>query len=568
MTEETNIPGQESKLAQAVGETIPEPVVSKDFNYLDEHTAENTPMKNFPPAQSQTKSELQEVNRENGFSTIFLGTSKQDFDKVNELLGRWLSLEGIRQSRRKGMASESMFNSAENEWASYVEKEYPGISAITIEERSKELYRFFDNTRDSILSRSRVPLEDSTNVSRYSTKLTAADIVARTPNGSTEGFSVSELMARSAAHVTGTAHRYSVLLRNSFTTLDFARVNKHDLGDVVNDINSTVRGYVRQVGNNTLTIASIAGMKAVWEWFHPYILSSSIKDLLDFKDLINVINIKDFPTLCNAILASITDDGVGMDLRCIEVSCDHGSFELIDPTKLTNIRPGIQTEEEAAILGNLANGRVTYTMEQVLALIEQSTYGLETKYVYNDSRRLRLTIDPPSMADAFVTFDYFVGQIDPRLAKVRSKIVNEQQLQEQLAIELNRLGASEYIHFVSEYTILGPEGSDTPPRVLRRADCNPDEFNKGLMSALERDASLNTAVTRFIYLKSPYMTRTFTGIRNRVCPKCGHGNHEGTGVALGYTPIDSFMTFFTHTQMTIMAEAVKRQAVVKEALSQ
>lgn len=568
MTEEQKTPGEESKLSQAVSDTIPQAEVPREFNYLDEHTPERTLMNKFPEPTSQSKSELVDIDRENGFSTIFLGTSKADFDKVNELLGRWLSLEAIRQSRKKGRASESMFHSAENEWASYVEKEYPGISVVDIEERSKELYRFFDSTRDAILARTRVPLENSTNVSQYSSKLTAADIVARTPNSDTEGFSIAEIMARSAANATGSAHRYSVLLRNSFTSIDFARFGKENLGDVVNDINATVRGYVRQVGNNTLTIASIAGMKAVWEWFHPFILSSSTKGLLDFKDLINVINIKDFPTLCNAILASITDDGIGMDLRCIETTCDHGSFELIDPTKLTNIRPGIQTDAEAAILGNIANGRVNYDVDQVLALIAQSTYGLETNFVYNERKSIRLTIAPPSMADAFVTFDYFVGQIDPRLARVRSKIVNEEQLQEQIAIELNRLGATEYIHFVSEYAVLPPEGSDKAPLVLRRSECNPDEFNKGLLAALERDSSLNTAMTKFIYLKSPYMTRTFSGLRNRVCPKCGHGNHEGSGVALGYTPIDSFMTFFTHTQMTIMAEAVKRQADVKEALSQ
>lgn len=572
---ETPTPGQGpdesalSNLASAVNSTIPKPEVPVTFGYGDEHTAENTPMKELVAPADPSKKQLEDKDRERGFSTIYMGNSKADNVAAQELIGRWLALTSIQDLRKKGRASESMMATATNDWHQFLEKTYPGKTSAEMQEKALSMYRFFDSLQDDMLLRTKLILEpDITNLSRRSSKLAIADILGRVPGADTKGFSISEEMTRASLRSTGSAYQYTTLLRNSFLQFSFTRAAKMESADLINNINATVRGYVRQVGGNSMAISTIAGMKAVWEWLYPRVVSSSVDGIVDFKDLSNIIRVTDFYPICNAILASLTDDGIGMDLRCINTSCDHGSFDLMDPTKFTQIRPGIQTDAEAAIFGNIANGRKVYNRDEVLALIDQSTYGLEDNRVYNESRGICLTIAPPSLAEAFATFDFFVGDIDPQLASIRAKVVDENQLQEQIAITLNSLGGAEFIQWVDAFTIMPAEGSEEKPKVIRRQDANPDEFNRGLLNVLKRDHYLNSELTRFVYNKAPYMTRTFTGLRNHECPKCKHNSAEGQGERqLGYTPIDSFMTFFTHTQLMLMDEAVRKQNVVKEALS-
>lgn len=566
-----NQPGEATPLSQAVSETIPQPAVNKTFAYTDEHTPQNTPMKEFVEPQTESKqSGLDEEVREKGFTTAFLGNTKKENLEAQELVGRWITVRTARDLHNADQVQTSFLKAAENDWKQFVETKYPGKSPADMERKAISLYRFLEGIQDHLMLRTRMMSEDKiSNVSRRCDKLEVPDIMGRIPGSSVTGFSISEVMARAALRATNSPYHYDVMLRNSFVKLVFVRPNKLELADLINDINRTVRGYVRQVGGNSLQLASIAGMKVVWNWLAPRIISSSIDRMMDFRDLAQVIRITDFRTLCSAILASVSDEGVNMDLRCFNLNCDHYTLDLIDPTKLIQVRHSVQTPEEAAILGNISNGRKVYSVDEVLALIDQSTYGLESNDVYNEAQNIKLTIAPPSMADAFVTFDFFVGQVDPKLQEIRAKVIDAKELEEQITIILNGLGSAEFIQWVSTFTILPPGGVDEPPVVLRRSESNPDEFNKGLMDALQTDPVLNKNLTHFIYNKVLYMTRTFSGIRNRVCPKCGKNSTDGNEPEhkLGYTPIDPFMLFFTHTQLMLMDLAVARQKETTEALS-
>lgn len=564
-------PSEATGLAQAVAEAIPQPVVNKAFAYPDEHTPQNTPMKDFVESQSESKrSGLEEDARERGFTTAFLGNTKQENLVAQELVGRWITVRTARDLHAADQVTSSFLKAAENDWKQYVENKYPGQSPIDMERKAVSLYRFFEGIQDHLMLRTRMMVEDDvTNASRRCDKLEVTDILGRVPGSSVTGFSISEVMARAALRSTNSPYHYDVLLRNSFTKLVFIRPNKLELADLINNINRTVRGYVRQVGGNSVQLATIAGMKMVWEWLAPRIISSSVERVMDFSDLAKVIRITDFHTLCNAILASVSDEGINMDLRCFNLKCDHFTLDLIDPSKLTRIRHSIQTPEEAAVLGNIANGRKTYSVEQTLALIGQSTYGLESNEVYNGAQNIKLTIAPPSMADAFQTFDFFASQVDKKLNEIRSKVIDEKAYEEQVTILLNGLGAAEFIHWVDVFTVLPAAGVDEPPVIVRRSESNSDEFNQGLMDALQSDSVMNKNLTQFIYNKSLYMTRTFTAIRNRTCPKCGEhsAEHQEPERKVGYTPIDSFMLFFTHTQLMLMDLAVTRQKEATEALS-
>ena len=561
-------PQQPSPLAEAIASATPE--APKPFAYTDTHTAQNTPMQHPPAPLSVSKRSLEEKDREHGFSSIFLGSGKAENEKAQELVGQWLGWMAVKDLHNQDKASATVYQAAKNDWEQYLERNYPGVAPEQLEQTAVTLYKFFQSLQDDILVRSRMMREEGiSNASNRGSDLITSDIVGKVPGAATQGYSISEAMTRAAHRSQNSAYHYSVLCRNSFLSFTFLRADKMELANLVNDINLTVRGYVRRVGNNTMTLASIAGMKAVWEFIKPRIISCSVEGIVDFSDLGRLIRITDMQTVYSALLASATDDGVQMDLRCINAGCSWHKFDLVDPTKFVNVRYSIQTAEEAAIFGNIFADRTKYTPEQVLAMINQSKYGLESNFIYNAEQTIRLTINPPAIADAFVTFEYFVGQVEPQIADARTKVIDENALEEQLAILFASLGSSELVHWVSEFAIIPKGNVDALPVIYRRAESPAGEFNKGLLGALQADKALGRELTMFVYNRAPFMTRTFVGLRNYKCPECGTHSHEmqEEDRQLGYTPIDAFMTFFTHTQLMLMVEATKHQEMLNEARS-
>lgn len=575
MSNEENQEGQRpvegfeaSKLSEGISQTIPQP--ERAFAYNDLHTPENTPMKKLLPSVPESKKELTEEDRARGFSTVYLGNGKDENDAASELISRWLSWSTIKELALADQVSSSVWAAADGDWKQYVEKNFPDKSPKEMEERAVSLYKYFSGIQDGLAVRTRmVREEDTSNVSQRAEKLATGEIIGKVPGANSKGLSISEVMTRATLRSAQSAYHYTMNLRNSFMAFTFVRPNKLEMADLINNINRRVGLYVREVGGNSVALAYIAGVIEVWNFLKPRIISSSVKGIIDFADLGKLIRFTDFQVMCSGLLASVTDDGVQMDLRCIKGNCDWHKFDLIDPTKLVRVRHSIQTDEEAAVFGNIFSGRVEYTAEEVLALIAQSNYGMDDAYVYNEDQTVRLKCAPPSIVDAIVTFEYFVGQVDPQLQAVRNKVASAKEAEEQIAIILNGLGASEFIHWVSEFAMLPNGLVDDSTVVFRRSEVEADEFNRGLMNSLQADKALNKALTMFIYNKTPYMTRTFVGLRNYVCPKCttpSDGLQEEDR-KLGYTPIDAFMTFFTHTQLMLMDLAVSRQEVNKEARS-
>ncbi|MNM18445.1 hypothetical protein D3C81_287380 [compost metagenome] len=557
-----------NKLAESVSSTIPQP--DRQFAYNDLHTPENTPMKKLLPSVPDSKKELTEEDRARGFSTVYLGNSKADNDAASELISRWLSWSTLKELALADQVASSVWAAADADWKQYVEQNFPDKSPKDMEDRAVSMYKYFSGLQDSLAVRTRmVREEDTSNVSQRSATLATAEIIGKVPGAASKGLSISEMMTRATLRSAQSAYHYTMNLRNSFMALTYVRPNKLEMADLINNINRRVGLYVREVGGNSVALAYIAGVIEVWNFIKPRIVSSSVKGIIDFADLGKLIRFTDFQVMCSSLLASVTDDGVQMDLRCIKGNCDWHKFDLIDPTKLVRVRHSIQTDEEAAVFGNIFSGRVQYSAEEVLAMIAQSNYGLNDAFVYNEDQTVRLKVAPPSIVDAIVTFEYFVGQVDPKLKEVRNKVAGAKEVEEQITIILNGLGASEFIHWVSEFSMLPNGLVDESTMTFRRSEVEADEFNRGLMNSLQSDSTLNKNLTLFIYNKTPYMTRTFVGLRNYVCPKCttpSDGLQEEER-KLGYTPIDAFMTFFTHTQLMLMDLAVTRQEVTKEARS-
>lgn len=563
-------PGMEqSPLAKAIADEIPEPI--RLFGYTDTHTPDNTPLKEQVPPKSEVIRVLSKDADSAGYTSVYLGNSKKDMESVRELVGVWETMQGLRNLSKTNQISQTMLATVEAEWRKLCDERYAGVPYNVMEERAQDVYRFLMTTSDDIMMRTKVVHEVGPNLTQVAPGVTVAEIVGQVPSQIDNGADIDEIMLRGGSKGNATPYNHAIKCRNSYLTFSISRLPKANASVLINNINATVRGYVRQVGGNTLTLAYLAGMKAVWEWLYPQITSCSVTGILDFKDLGRVIRVTDFPTICAGILASLDDDEIQMDVHCFNMACDWSSFEAIDPTLLVRNRPTAHTAEDWAILGNIWNGAKPLNLKDVLELIAKADYGLESKHVFNENQTIRLTIEPPSLVDAFLCLDQFANMVEPRIANARTTVTNQDELEQQIKVIISSLAGGEFIHWVSEFAMLPEPGTEGEPRIIRRSDPGLDQqkFNIGLVKNLERDDYLDDQLVRFVYNNVPYMTKTFIGMSNRVCPKCGKNAEEHNPQArnLGYTPIDIYMTFFTHTRFMLVKRAMEKQKTERVARS-
>jgi len=203
-----------------------------------------------------------------------------------------------------------------------------------------------------------------------------------------------------------------------------------------------------------------------------------------------------------------------------------------------------------------------------------STYGLESNRVYNDEKSMYLECAPPTLAEAFAAFDFFIGEINPELAELRTKLVDPAEYQTQVTMVHNNLGSTEFIHWVQRQVDLPAENTDEVETVFARSEMDPNDFNGGILDVLRDQEDLNRNLVKFVLNKTPYMSRTFMGVRNYVCPKCrkNMGDLEDPenllDRKLGYTPIDPVMSFFTLTQWSILKQTAVQNRIKSEALSE
>lgn len=572
MSEQENTPsgatGEPGATSAPVTPTPPVQVAEAAFG--DVHTALNTPMKKVLPPVSELIRPGTEEDRGNGYLPIFLGNKPSNNKAANDLLSKWLQLTAMKSLLEEGRATDSMFASTKNEWDQHIAANFPGKTSQEMEDMSGDLYRFMEEYVDNIKIRSKVMDEDGvTNVHDRGSNIVGGDITGKKPSRSTKGFSVSEIMRRSAMRAEDGEFQFDVLLRDSFCMLTFTRPSKLDLAGLINDINRTVRGYVRTVGGNSITLAYIAGMRVVWDFLSQRIVSSSVTGISDFKDLVKVIRITDFGTICMALIRATHNNGINLELRCLNSKCDWSDFQVADPDKMVRVRHSIETEAESAIYANIYNSNEKYSIAETLKMIGESKYGLETDRVYNADKSIYFKVAPCSMAEAFETFDFYAGRVNPQLQEIRSKVTDPKEYESQVAILLTTLGSTEFLHWIASYVSVAPPNSDGEDIVLNRAECDAGEFNKGAMEVILDSKALNKTLSSFILNKTPFMSRTFVGVANYHCPKCKERmeSFHDEDRKMGYTPIDPFMAFFTLTQLKLMTQAAEAAEATQEAIS-
>lgn len=549
-----------------VEQPVQEPAIT------DKHTAENTTMKKRLPPESMVKKELTpEEIADGGYIPVRIGATKPTIEKQIKLTTAWLPYFGACRAHEEGSISDELFNKARGEWEAFCEENYPGIDPDDLEKHTASCMEFSTGLLDPVRLRSNMMMEEGvSNTSSRGAGYSSADIVGKTPVLK-KANSVAETMIRASLSGSKDKLNFDVLLRDSFVMLTFTRPSKLEIGGLLQDIQQTVKGYVRSVRNNFISMARIAACKAIWDFMSKRIIYSSVSDLDTFDELTNVILFNDIERLAIALVESFNTRGVNLGLRCYDASCDWSSFSLVDPTKLVHNRD-TPTDEEYAIFANLMNQRVRYTAKETLELSRSSQYGMKEEdfRIYNENKTMYLVTRQPTLAEAFNTFDNFIADINPKISDLRARIIDPEEFESELHYLYSGIGSTEYIHWIQEYHVVPSPDQDMEPISLYRKDEDEKDFDKGLVSVIGADEFLSRELVKQVTSKVPLMSHGFVGLQNFICPSCKQ--HQSTlqekeGNSLGYTPIDAIMAFFTLTQLTREAMSKKAQEEEASALS-
>ncbi|EBV8434228.1 hypothetical protein AVA65_08260 [Salmonella enterica subsp. enterica serovar Minnesota] len=550
---------------------VPQPVAEQNVPEAridQDHTAQNTPFKNFVPMSSLFIKKLTEKEKEDGYLTIFLGNHRDVIEAKNELIKNWMVFRASIGMLEAGEITEQEMESAKANWEEYLAANHPGEDQEEMEKYCMELYQFIDTLQDGIKVRSRVMQEESiSNMSDRGSKTFSPDVVGKQPKAQLKTIALHEQMRRAALNANQDLYEFDILLRNSFMGLSIRRPNLLSLGSLIQAISNQVKGYVRQINNPSISLAYIAGIRCMWDYLSKLIVSCTVKDTSDFRDLADSILLTDIDQLAVGLLNSIYTRGVHLELRCMNPKCNWSDFGLADPAKLLDVRKKFEKPEEAAAYANIINRRRKYSREEMEAFQSKTNYGIEDTRVYGKNGHHYFRIAPPTLTQAFETLEFFTETINPRIQELRANTLDPKQFEDELTALLTSVSSAEYLHWISEYVVVPEPGSDAEPIVYKRPKHDTQEFNRGLMAILEDDAVLGSELVKFVYNKSPFMTRVFTGVDHHECPKCKENSAAHDGRKLGFTPINAFMSFFTLTQLKLMVRTVQADQTNREALS-
>lgn len=530
---------------------VPTPVTKATFQ--EEHSAETTTFADAVSSQPYitklfSKDEEKAVMSE-GYLTYFLGNTKAVIEEANEIISNWVEYSSAELDYQDGEIQASGFNAIKNKWDEYSAKKFPGMDQSEILDYCRKLYSFNNELLDTVKVRSKVVHEKGiTNVSDRGGVITG-DVVGKKPRRNNAPDLVERMRVQSIS-AREEEYQFDVLLRNSFVFFTIRRPSRLKLGELIQEVHRTVKGYVRSTNNPTINLSYLAAVRAVWNYVTSLIVTCNVKDITDFKQLEDLILINDVDALVVGLSKASMNKGHNVQLHCLEKDCGWVGVGLADPAKLLQKRDNLITKEEAAIYANIMNGRVKLTTQQIRELQRNSQY-IENNRVYNESRSYYLEIEPPTLRVGFEALDQVADSINPRIQRLRAESTQE-QFEVNLQDLLINISPMEYIHWVARTATPGETAEDDD--IIERHGNNQTDFNQGLMSVLEDDSYLANKLANKVRLQSPFMSRTYCAVGYFECPECKKNSKEQDDIGLGYTPINPLMNFFTLTQLKLINE--------------
>lgn len=526
--------------------------------------AEHTSKEFVPPVQPVVGEVVTDKVRQTYAMDFFLNLSDKALETYGEVLKCWLNLQTTLQAKDSGKVEQSTLNAVKAEFIASCEKSFPEKSTDEISDFCQAFYTFNNEMFDweSYYS-GKCENQNMSNRVQRATGVNAPLINAIMPgSGKNKKFSFSEMIRRDYRRTNKEPENFDSFLPNSFVHARIARPDVLELGRVIKNIVGTVKGFVRSVQANNLTISRLAGYRVVFDYLMNKTLNTNIKDLNDFGELADVILLTDFKQMLVELTASAHWEGVDFNFTCLSNKCNYVETRQVDLKETVYVDMSLMSDEQAAAFSNMMNMTTKLTIEEAKALQSKSDFKIDDRIVSDDGRTY-LKIKCPTMKTSFECFDFIRSKLDPEVASLRNSNLNNDAFEGQLAALMARMGFCEYIHWVDAIHFVPEAGSDEEERIYTRSE-NPMEFNQGLYEILTTSEELCSGLLTRVNKYAEKMSFTVVGVPNYTCPKCRtpssdketNPHHDNL-----LTPYDPFMHFFTRSQLEEM-KAIRRMEML------
>lgn len=582
MTDNTKLEGiiQQQQTAQPEPEPVvtAQPAATKPRTVIKQdtiQTADNTVFKDTVPNKPQSLGDFDPKDQNITFKG-FIGLNKQTIQALSaavELYQAYLASKGLMAlpatARKKEGYEDSELLAAITAWEEYCAANHPGVELEELDERYRSVYWHLRFIADTTMAQFPICHEPGlTNNTQRTTEVASNDLNGLMPKDNVLGkMSISEFMRRTSINATNSYYNYDLLLRNSFIALRLELPTRLELGNLIKDIATAVRGHVRQVSQNVPSLANAAANKVVWQFVKNKIKKHSVKDTGDFDELADVIRITDINVIAAALLSMMFPKGVPYTLSCLaQASCGWHANRLIDPTSLVIDRSWLETPKEAAALANIFNFACKYSREDSLKFIKETNFQHDIEPIWNENNSTCLVLGVPSLTESFEANDFFAELIKSDLDRFREESITEADYIEKRDDYLNGLVGTDYLHYIAEYRVYDPSNPSAPPVIVKRAEHDPKEFNQGIVNIIQENDFMAAGVVQSVIKHYPYMSRTFVGMANYICEneKCKGVNEAFED--LGYTPINIMSTFFTLASLMLSGQSTVGENVTQKAL--
>jgi len=552
----------------------PVPVKKTVVTHQTVQTAENTVAHDALPPRSQVQGQFDINDKSLTYLNGFIGLNKESYARVSQEQEMWQNYVAAQQfarmtdkQRDKEGISMSQVQAQITAWEEYVAENMPDLGLKEANDRQRTIYAFISNLADPLMMQYPVVREPGlTNVMQRTSEIATGDLNGLVPGRNRGTFSLSEYMRRSSLSVSKDPYNYDLLLRNSFIAIRYAKPNRLEAGELIDNIARVVRGHVRTVSQNLPALSNIAAIRVVWQFIRDKMMLCSVKDTSDFDELADVIRITDINVMACSLLELFYPNGVNFHMKCLaDKSCNWSRADIIDPSLLTIDRKWLDTAEESAAYANMMNFSRKYSREESLQFIADTDFKHEIEPVWNENRSACFILGVPSLTESFEAEQFFSELVRKQLDKIREESMTEEQYLQDREEFLNGLVGTDYLHYIAEYRVMPEPGTDGEPMIIRRREQDPAQFNQGIVNIIMENDEMAKNLVSSVIQHYPFMSKTFVGLANYACESCA-GESDAFN-DLGYTPINIMSTFFTLASLTYTGRSKVGENARQEALS-
>lgn len=486
---------------------------------------------------------------------IFLGGIASQQRVVLEAAQLFYSLEQLRDKDAKGqLGDKTILTSIEVRYDEHVEKYFPGSDKKQLGEMLTNYFTFFNRGLDRVLMREE--LSDIIDPTRMSNVLQ----LDRGPCGliqpakaGKKAVNIRDRMRKNFVSAAGTPDSFTLTLMNSRVVMRVKLPTPMDLLLLINRIAEKLSGFGERIRLTSLELERALITREVMEFVITHATYWSVSDILDARELFQVIKYKDADVIAAAILAASSPKGVNYRLTCLADKCGYNQDHLLDAANLTQFDekryPDVYMEQIKEILNKGTKFSIEELHDSEVPYIDTDGKPIDNVLTLQNGK-VSLTLTDPYLSDFFECFDNVAERINPELRKLAVQFSDPRKYREARKNFMGSIRTINYLQWVSKMTFHAEVGTDDPDEVISRSE-NPKEFDEGLLDCLSTEESLAAIFLEKVVHVIPRMTYTTVGLLHDECPGCKEKGLIHENINRGFTPIDPILSFFDHSQILI-----------------